>query len=371
MAEVARLTARRDDKAGRRSEPALPAAPAPPPLVSGPLAEALARGRDHFNARIAALRRATPRFSPDRLVGHLAGAVRPVVDAVAAVAPDRVQPVVEALFEISARIASRDALGPAAPLADAAWARVLTAAPGLVADAPDTLARAVTNAAYNIARLPSARPADWIARMTEAGPACPTTAEWLACGTIAAWTSGLAHLRQAALLELERVPRDAAHAALGLPSSSGVASPGRLAAQLRADPWLPPSAGGGPPPKRHLRVAATLGGFRGLNGPFLGPPDVVIAGGQFVVFDARSAWTLHADACGATLVPAASPATIETPADAGFTIDGKGRVTFRDHEAVFPELADVSSAASNGDTLVATVPRSFHVFVVAPTAVRA
>lgn len=337
---------------------------ASPPLVTGALADALERGQSRFNASVSAVRRGTPRFSVDRLTTHLVCAVQPVVDAVAAASPDRVERVVEALFDLSVLLVARGWPGSGGVQA-AAWARVLAAAPHLVASAPDTMARAVTNAVFNIAREPGARAAEWIERMSLAGATCTTVGEWLSCGTFCAWTAGLAHLRDAALRELEHMPTHRAHAVLGLLASTAGRPVAQWVRALRDDPWLPPSAVDGPAPERTLRVVASPGGFIGFGGPFIGPPDVVRAQGRFVVFDARVARTLFADACGATLTPTVSPRDFEEPADSGVFVGSNGQVTLGGRRALFPELAETSSVAASRDTLVVAVPRSHHVFVIA------
>src|SRR4051794_28144492 len=98
------------------------------PLVDGALAGALDAGRARFNARVALARRLTPGFDAARFGRHFVATARPVVDAVAASAPDRVQAVTEALFDIAIDLAGRGSRGPAAASAtDLAWIRVLPA----------------------------------------------------------------------------------------------------------------------------------------------------------------------------------------------------------------------------------------------------
>ena len=78
-------------------------------------------------------------------------------------------------------------------------------------------------------------------------------------------------------------------------------------------------------------------------------------------------WQLQAttDACGTVLRRTSRPEDADSGAAGAFTLDSKGRVTFREHRGVFTELAGASSWASNTHTLVVAVPRSHHLFILA------
>ena len=56
-------------------------------------------------------------------------------------------------------------------------------------------AGSLTNALYNLAGTPGARPAAWLATIREIGPDCPDVATLLKIGQIAAWLAGLARWR--------------------------------------------------------------------------------------------------------------------------------------------------------------------------------
>src|SRR6185436_10243402 len=320
------------------------------PAVRGALASALEAGRRGFNARLAAARRGVPGFDPERFARRFAAIAASVVDAVARRAPDRTAAVTEALFDVALEMSHGGGRGAAnAAAIDAAWTAALPAADALVAAEPGRVARALGNAIAAITLVPGARPAQWIARMTAAGPRCSTIDEWLRCGLVAAWTSGLAHFRPAALDALGRLPPDPAHAVLGLQAREAAFDPAQAARLLTADPWLPPDRVESPPSARALDVVASVGGFRGLGGPFIEPPAVGTSGGRFVAFDTRSAWLLSVDVCGATFIRIEAPDL--DPAAAGstkaFEIGRGGRVTAGGATRAFPILADVSGSAAS------------------------
>ncbi len=337
------------------------------PFLGGALATALESGRAGFNDRLATARRSVPGFDAERFARRFALTARPAVDAVAAVAPDRVPHVTGVLFEVQIAMAERGSLGPTAgSLVDQAWTDVLPTAAPLVARSPDQIVRALTHAISNVALVSTARPREWIAHMRVAGPACATTEEWLACGLVAAWLAGAAHFRRSALVALSTLSADAARAVLNLPLSGSPLDLRNLVATLDADPWRLPTQAVSPATGRTLELVATVGGFRGFGGPFMVPPDVAVSDGRFVVFDGRGTWHLFADACGATFVRTDSANLDgESGAREGAGVGPGGRVVFRDHERTFPMLADVSSLAATATTLVVAVPRSHDVFVIA------
>jgi hypothetical protein len=345
-----------------------------PAVVTGPLAEALRARRETFNARIDAMRKNVPGFEPERFAHHFAETAGPVVDRTAALAPASVALVVDALFEVAAALAARGSLGPAAgPLVDAAWKEVLPAAASLMARTPARITSALTDAVCNLALTSGTRPHEWIARMSAAGPSCATSDEWLTCGFVAAWTSGMAHFRTKALSALPRLSPAAVRAVLGLPENGASFSVSSIAARLHADPWLRPEDALSPERTRELEIVATAGGFRGLGGPFIIPPDVALSDGRFVVFDGRGTWLLSADACGATFVRIELPVldSVAKPGIAGeFEVGRGGRVTFGDERKTFPILAEVASMAANATTLVVALPRSHYLQIVALQAAR-
>jgi hypothetical protein len=286
-----------------------------------------------------------------------------VTTAVAACCPERLEPAVDALYDLGLELVSAGVVGPGSrcPSAEAAWSVVLTACAPLVAAEPRRVAAAVTNAIYNVERDKPGAGAHWIAAAPAVAAASQTVGALLDGLLVLAWRSGLAHYRSSAIERLRSLPDAVARRALG------VASDGPPVADLCRrldDPWWNPSWG--TDSGRTLQVVARVGGFRGLDGPFTRPPQVAASDGHLVAFDRDSCWTIYADVFGTMLTRLASdaPAARDQPR-ADFTIDQDGTVTCRGMASRFEELRDVAGFAATPWTLAVALRQSHHVHLVA------
>jgi hypothetical protein len=334
-------------------------------LITGALARALEEGRPRYNALFAQARHATPTLDPRAFADHLRDTVAPVVEAVAAVAPERAGAVTDVLYEFSLDLVAKDFLTRHPALARG-WLTLLAGLPRHLAATPRQFAGSVTNALYNLAQTPGARPVEWAAELLRLGELCADVPALLEAGQVCAWRAGLAHYRDGALAACARLEPRLARAALGLAAADGDAPLDELLRQLRADPWLHPAAVGRPAKKR-LRLVARVGAFRGFGGAFLRPPRVACADGQLLVSDGETCWLLCADVFGATLHRTAA----DLPADGTpgrSPVDARGKVTHAGENAAFAELRGSSSAAACGPTLAVTLPLSHVVFLVAAQA---
>lgn len=331
-------------------------------LSPGPLAEVLERRRERCNARFRLARRANPALDPRALAEHLVAVVDPLARAVAATAPDRAEPTALVLYDLSLELLAKDVFGPNArrPAALGVWTDVLPAVAPLLAREPARVAASLTNAALRVSGVPGARPAEWLACIRRAGPACASVDELLAAGLVAAWRAGLAHARERALeaIRAGALSLPAALVALGRPDGA-CADLASLAESL-ADPWR---AAGTPPVPPALACVARVGGFRGFGGPFVEPPEVFTSGGRLCVADAEGCWSLHADAFGATLLRRPRPAA--DPAAAAPRPDRQGAMRWQGVSGAFPFLAEPRAVATDGTTLAVAVERSHFVFLVA------
>ncbi|MGC3999533.1 MAG: hypothetical protein QM767_19660 [Anaeromyxobacter sp.] len=334
--------------------------PLPP---EAPLARALAAGRERFNARVTAARRGGLRLDPAALLAHLEDGVAPAVAAVAAEAPGRVQAVTEALFDLSLPLVAADLLGPAArgPLLPQAWRELLPRLARPLADAPGRVAAAVTNALLHLGDAPAARPAQWMSELGALARRCEGPEALLRAGQVLAWRAGLAHYRASALAVWETLPEPLARATLGLPPDAPFEREA-LRAGLR-DPWAVPGA---PAPEAAPRVVATVGGFRGLGGPFLAPPRLVAAGGSIWASDGEAVHTVHADAFGHTLVRAAGLRAADLPEAAPApALLRDGTLVHRGGRTRLPALAEPAAAAAAGALLAVLPQRSHRLLLVA------
>jgi hypothetical protein len=192
----------------------------------------------------------------------------------------------------------------------------------------------------------------------------------LLAGQAAAWVSGMAHYRLAALDVCARLDPALLSAIFEL---SPRASMVETVDHLRSDPWWKPGQAQALAPSRpEIRVVARAGGFRGFGGPFLVPP--VVTGSEDTAFLVSEAvpgeetrtWRLYADCFGATLVrgvPAGSAQSVQPRGKISFSIGGEVRTTTA--RKVFPQLAGASGSAENGATLAVSLPFSHHITLVA------
>ncbi len=328
-------------------------------LVAGRLAETLKAGRSAFNARFAQARHVRPSLDPAAFTDLLRSTVVPIAQAVDQHCPDQTGLVVHALYDLSLDLLGQGFLGPQSryPFVAQGWQELLPGVPRYIAAAPRLIAGSITNALYNLSITPGARPDEWLRTMLHLSALCADGAAWLRAGQVAAWRAGLAHYRRGALELCKTLEPAIACAALGVAHMPDTET---LISRLQADPWLLPAQAQN---TQALKLVARVGAFRGLGGLFLQPPTVAASGEHFVVTDGNTRWLLVADAFGATWHRADSVPT--STSTAPFSIDHAGRVTCGPHKQTFPELARMSSAASNGTTLAVTVPLSFAVHLVA------
>jgi hypothetical protein len=336
-------------------------------LLTGPTADALRRGRDRYNTKFALARRTYPALAGEALGRHLCDQVAPVVEAVAEDFPPAVvDEVFDALYDISLELLGKEFFGAQSryPALPAGWLKLLPALPRLLAQAPRRVAGAVTNALYNLAAEKTADEALWLAEMIKLAPHCADAGQFLTVGQIVAWRAGLAQYRAGALAAARTLPEELARRALEL----GPAAPAVdvAVARLEQEPWLHPARmRAAPGARQFLQVVAAVGSFRGFGGNFLTPPTVACQDGQIIVSDVESSWLLTADIYGATLHRLGSTLPLPSVFQAGFTINGLGKVECGPHTLLLPWLAGYSSAASNDKTLAVTLPLSHLLFLIA------
>lgn len=265
-------------------------------MISGAFGAALAAHRDRFNARMRETRRRTPALAPEVVAVFLQDCAAPLVDAVAAQAPARVDAVVDAVFEAALALAARKSIGPGArsQLLAEAWAGSFAAFAPLVAAQPAPVLGMLSNAIVYLEALPGTRPRQWLAEMAALAPRIGSAAQLAVTGQIAAWRAGAAHFREGAIGAADGVPGALALAALRAPENSDLQA---LLLQMIDDPWW---RGVGD----EAREDAELGSFTGFGGAFATPPQIRAALDRFVVRSGERYFTLMVDAYGAGLQPA-------------------------------------------------------------------
>lgn len=266
-------------------------------MLSTPFAQVLAAGRRQFNARVAEARRRSPAFDPSGFAAFLAQRVDGVVVAVHAVDPARTTAVALAAYDAALTLCLHGLAGPAArvPLLNETWSRLLPVLAARIAERPQEVLGAMSNAAVHLGGVDGARGDDWLARMVQLAPAAATVAQLLDLGQVLAWQAGMAHFRTGALQAADRLPADLALAATGAPAG---ASWPAWRDQLAADPWA--SA----PPRRV--EGWQLGAFTGFGGRLAQPPELRVSTSGFLLRSGARHFLARADAFGAVLLPASA-----------------------------------------------------------------
>lgn len=319
--------------------------------VAPEFAAALERGRDLYNARFIHARRTMRGLDADDFQQFLVVCVEPSVLAAAALgASDAwVDRVTNALYDVALEIVGTNLAGPGGryPLLSRTWRELFPRIVRLWGDSPRDTIAALTNAAINVAVELGAGSHRWLDRLLDLEPHAHTLDELLSVGQVVAWTCGMAHFRDSALVVLASMPP-------------------RLVAALDLDPsavtarW--PSAGPGA-----LRVVGSVGDFVGLGGVFDSPPELLQAGGQLFAFDDRGTWTIHADRFGATLKRHASSRPGAAPTPAAFELTRDGRICHTT-AAELAAPAGLLSFAAGAEFAAFTVRHSHRVALVAITA---
>ena len=249
----------------------------------------LAAGRDQYNARMRDAQRRYPMLSYDVFRAFLENASA-IVDAVAS---ERVQPVVDSIYDLGLALTGRTLIGPAArsPVLQHAWRTLFPRFATLIAREPVQALGMLCNAVVNLGAIPGTRLTQWMDEMGALAAQVGSVDALRAVGQIAAWRAGTAHFRAGALAAAAGLPAPLALAALHAPDGTQVDALLRL---LAGDPWW---QGFDP----HASRTRTFGAFTGFGGPFDAPPTVKPDGDGFLVHAGGRVFFLLADAYGASL----------------------------------------------------------------------
>jgi hypothetical protein len=327
--------------------------PLPAPAFTG----ALRAERDVFNQKFAEARRRRPDLDPGAFAEFLRGPVAWVVESAARAAPDSAIPVAQAAYDAALTLVSERLAGPGGrhSVIDAMWSRLLPELAATVAEQPARVIGSLTNAVFNLATSPGARPEQWIERLVDAAPSLTSVDVLLHAGQLAAWRAGLAHLRSGALSVADQLPPGVAARLLGAPNLEWSAARERLS----QDPWWDPAAA---PETPGVRVAALVGAFRGFGGAFLEPPTVLAAEGGFVASSAGESFRLCADVFGATFHRTEGPFAARPLRDLAFTAD---RVILLGRALPVPAIGAITSAAFADNTVAVTGNLSHSIALIA------
>ncbi len=220
----------------------------------------------------------------------------------------------------------------------AAWL-ICKSNPSLIEVAPYRIIKAIDSALDSIRTFKPLKANEWIILMSKLIPQCKTVDEFLACGRIGAWMCGLAHLRIKSMESLNQLPGDLRE--LITANKTGELS----------QTW---SIGKTP------RFIKEVGGFRGMNGPFIYPPQVALVNDTIFVADARTSCALFIDSFGDVLLP-------DVPLSADEIIRQSNVKAFEEFKKTFGKdivpFDDISSCVVLDSTLIISRHTSHYLFV--------
>jgi hypothetical protein len=269
--------------------------------VSTVLADALAAGRLHFNARVAEVRHRQSAFDVSAFTAFVGTGLDAVALSVAQVAPDRTAAVVAVAYDIAVDLVAQGLAGSGARTVcmDKAWTVVAPRCARLLAAYPLDVLGALCNAVTYLEGSAGARPSDWLDDMARLVARADSVEQLKLLGQVAAWRAGLAQFRMAALRAADALPAALALAAVGADDTVSAQEWAYVRQTHGADPWwcLPAAR------RESVRQGVEVGQFSGFGGSFAQPPQVRAHEAGFVVRSAERYSLLVADAYGAVLLP--------------------------------------------------------------------
>ena len=305
-------------------------------MISSSFAAILASGRAQLNARALEARRSFPALDMQAFGAFLQDGVDPVVQAVAAAAPDRAGSFTLAAYDMALELVGHGLAGPAAknPFLSAVWRELAPRFAPLLAVMPVDALGMLSNAAIHLGGVSGARTRQWQDEMAAIAPQVATLAQLRAVGQVLAWRAGVAHFRLGAIAAADTLPPALALAACGESQLDWPA----LRAQLLHQPW------------RGNPDGIEFGAFAGLGGQFDTPPLVRATDDGFIVSAGERFYLLVADAHGAVLHGATADEFAQASGDVSAAVQAGARQLALDLPA--GEIA----LAANAQTVAITSP---------------
>ena len=319
--------------------------------ISTPFAQVLAAGRRQFNARVEEARRRAPGFDAAAFAAFVQSEVDGVVAAVHAVAPNRVTAVAAAAYDIALSLCLHGLAGPGAraQVLNQAWSQLFPKLAARVAEQPQDVLGALSNAVVHLGGVDGARSAEWLTQMVELAPGAATAGQLLDLGKVLAWRAGLAHFRSGALLAADALPPALQLAAVGAPADGRWVA---LRAAMATDPWASPQA--------RRAQGWQVGAFTGFGGRFSQPPELRIAPVGFLVRSGTRHFLAMADAFGAVLLPATAEEfnAGKQPRPLDFPRRRDNRLVFADRDVALDLPAEGLTLVADAHTVAVASPYS-------------
>ncbi len=299
---------------------------------------------------------------------HVQERIAKIVDLIDEQLPERSRIALTELYDISLDLFAVGHLsdeGSSIPLLRM-WDELLPALGKWIARDPRRVVGCMCNATLKISQSDLQTAHRWIECMKSVGPMADSVEQLLGIGKMAAWRSGLAEYRLAALRIAASLPAAVVVKILDpvvLVSESDVRT---LICRMEKDPWcLPPEGNSYGIQLKNVSGQFLFGQFAGYGGYFFHPPVVYEIEGHLCVTDRKQVWRMDADIFGFRLhkIEMAPEELRDRSKNPTVEVDSRGRVSWDGFVSNHPELANASSYACDGTTLAVTIPTSFHVFL--------
>lgn len=319
--------------------------------LSKPFTTQLKALRSVLNERVETTRRSPTGLDTEAFSEFLAYGVDPIVRSLASNSPDRLPIVVDELFTMALSVVSTGHAGPAArhDYVNRLWGDVAPSLSALIAyDTVESLG-ALTNAMIKVAGNRHINSEYWLSFIGHIAPEAKDIAALKSLCIIAAWRSGGAALRGAALEAADALPQNLACKVVGAPNT---AKWDAVHDRLCRDMWWRPD---GVESSGHV-----IGGFAGFQGSFLEPPIVKPAEEGFWVQSGELYFHLTVDGFGANL----HAIDIEDEVAEFDTVKAATPTKMKANQAwtkLFP--SEGLNLVSNANSVAATSPHSYSIHV--------
>lgn len=311
---------------------------------------ALQRNRERINQQVALLGR-TSKVDTSSLTDLIVGPMQLIVTRVCKQAPSQGDRLLITLINVALNHLARD-IFVRKPVFKSFWNDLLPPLAVSIGSSPKVVLSSLSNGLEYILKMDSSGVSArrWLDSLTQIGPRCSGVEDLLQVGKILAWTSGMAHFRDAAIKSWSSLDDSLKLAVFGLTNKDRTIE--QVSELLQSSPWQKPDG------SKVEGEGFSLGGCVGFGGPFLKPPTVQKSKQGIIASDGEEYRLLYADCFGAVscLVPA-NPLVLE---DLKASLNDEGVKKLISRQAPVDSL---QSIAISGDTLAFTVKHSHLVFV--------
>lgn len=226
----------------------------------------------------------------------------------------------------------------------------------LLGTAPNALFTKTANILHQLYSINQQFPLHWLKAMSVVAADCKNMLQLEQAGVVCAWTTGMAHYREAALKQLKVLPDTLYRKLFDLCNSVNITTHHNELVRNRWACGNPEKGASADTQRRHHR---RVGQAEILGGDFTTTPIVINSDEKLIIKAGAAAWQLDADFYGSTLLPYDAKAIENTQHNNVETLNALP-------ENDIDELTDIhhiSSVAYFSDTIAITSPDTFAIIL--------